>query len=174
MFSFELSAFDVVLSVGVVVLIVLFVATIIKLNPSSEGKESKNENSHEKEHELAAPPHEPDQLAGTNMPSTAVRGADRISSEKPQQPPQITVSATPGGSSQESVEQAPKASGYRESPRNHKPQEVQKPTPKDFEQKDCFHFFGYLAGLPKNTPIPGECFGCQKIVDCLITLKKKR
>lgn len=32
---------------------------------------------------------------------------------------------------------------------------------------ECSHFFGYLRKIPKNTPIPDECFGCPKMVDCL-------
>jgi hypothetical protein len=35
-------------------------------------------------------------------------------------------------------------------------------------KKDCLHQFGYLRTLPKNAPIPDECFGCQKLVQCLI------
>ena len=37
----------------------------------------------------------------------------------------------------------------------------------------CPHKFGYLASLPKNTPIPDECFGCPQIVECLGTLRTK-
>jgi hypothetical protein len=36
-------------------------------------------------------------------------------------------------------------------------------------RKDCLHHYGYLHSLPKNTPIPDECFGCPKIVDCLVS-----
>jgi len=32
---------------------------------------------------------------------------------------------------------------------------------------DCPHFFGYVRRLPKNTPIPDECLGCSRIVECL-------
>ena len=173
MLSFELSAFDLVLSVGVIVLIVLFVATLLKLNPSGEKGESKNVRAYKEEHELAAPTHDVGQIAGASIPHTGPLGAERATSEKVQQSPQVTVSATTGGSSQESLEQVPKIFGYREPPRNHRPQESPKQASKSSEEKDCLHFFGYLGGLPKNTPIPGECFGCQRIVDCLITPKKK-
>ena len=31
----------------------------------------------------------------------------------------------------------------------------------------CVHSFGYLRSLPKNTPVPDECFGCPKAMQCL-------
>jgi len=31
----------------------------------------------------------------------------------------------------------------------------------------CSHYFGYLGGHPKNTPIPNECLTCIKIMECL-------
>ena len=31
----------------------------------------------------------------------------------------------------------------------------------------CSHFFGYLRKIPRNTPIPDECFSCPKMVECL-------
>ena len=171
MLSFDFSAFDLVLSIGVIVLIVLFVTTLVKLNPSGENKEKKNVKAYEEEQKLTTPTQDFSQLGRAGISQTFPQGAERSASDR-LQPPQMTVGATAGGSSQESIEQAPKAFGYRESSRNHKV-EAQKPAPKASEDKDCLHFFGYLGGLAKNTPIPGECFGCQRIVDCLITPKKK-
>ena len=43
---------------------------------------------------------------------------------------------------------------------------------KDFE--GCPHEFEYLKTLPKNTPIPDECFGCHKIIECLGPPSKKK
>jgi hypothetical protein len=31
----------------------------------------------------------------------------------------------------------------------------------------CVHQFGYLRNMPKNTPIPDECFGCPTVMRCL-------
>jgi hypothetical protein len=31
----------------------------------------------------------------------------------------------------------------------------------------CVHQFGYLKDMPKNTPIPDECFGCPNVMRCL-------
>ena len=33
--------------------------------------------------------------------------------------------------------------------------------------QECVHQFGYLRDMPKNTPIPDECFGCLKVMRCL-------
>jgi len=33
---------------------------------------------------------------------------------------------------------------------------------------ECAHHFGYLKTLPKNTPIPDECFGCTRIMECFM------
>ncbi len=41
----------------------------------------------------------------------------------------------------------------------------------DFET--CKHKFGHLKTLPKNTPIPDECFGCPQILECLMPKKSK-
>jgi len=31
----------------------------------------------------------------------------------------------------------------------------------------CAHHFGYLRNLPRNTPVPDECFGCPRVMRCL-------
>jgi hypothetical protein len=33
---------------------------------------------------------------------------------------------------------------------------------------ECVHHFGYLRTLQRNTPIPDECFGCTKIMECFM------
>jgi hypothetical protein len=35
------------------------------------------------------------------------------------------------------------------------------------ESLNCAHEFGYLKDLPRNTPVPDECFGCPKVMQCL-------
>jgi cytoskeletal protein RodZ len=35
------------------------------------------------------------------------------------------------------------------------------------ESQNCAHEFGYLKDLPRNTPVPDECFGCPKVMQCL-------
>jgi hypothetical protein len=58
------------------------------------------------------------------------------------------------------------------------PQEEHEVISRPFRSKDiaskssasppnCVHSFGYLGSLPKNTPIPDECLGCSKVMQCL-------
>jgi len=37
----------------------------------------------------------------------------------------------------------------------------------------CPHSFGYLSGNPPNEPVPDECFGCPKAVECMNGHKAK-
>ena len=32
---------------------------------------------------------------------------------------------------------------------------------------NCPHFFGYLCQYPSDQPIPDECFGCMKAIQCI-------
>jgi len=41
------------------------------------------------------------------------------------------------------------------------------PTQPNAESHNCAHEFGYLKDLPRNTPVPDECFGCPKVMQCL-------
>ena len=51
------------------------------------------------------------------------------------------------------------------------PKEPVPPPPKEIPKKGgppgCSYYFGYLGELPKNTPIPDECLGCLKLMECL-------
>jgi len=35
------------------------------------------------------------------------------------------------------------------------------------ETQECAHFYGYLSGYPLDEPIPDECFGCPKVIECM-------
>lgn len=55
-----------------------------------------------------------------------------------------------------------------------KPVKVEKTGAKDSVKKqstegfqECVHQFGHLKGMPKNTPVPDECFGCPKVLRCM-------
>lgn len=37
---------------------------------------------------------------------------------------------------------------------------------------ECNHRLGYLRTLPKNAPIPDECLGCDRIIECKHSLVK--
>jgi hypothetical protein len=40
--------------------------------------------------------------------------------------------------------------------------------------ESCQHKFGYLENKLKNKPIPDECFGCPKLLDCSTKTKKSK
>ena len=168
MLSFEFSVFDLVLSVCVMVLIVLFVTTLLKLNPSKTKEQSQRDEVYEEEQESALFQHEP------SAPPVSWQNAEKATPQKTQQMPQLVVSATANGATHESLEHMPSPNESREPHRQPKTTTSAKQISKSSDEKDCLHHFGYLNELPKNTPIPGECFGCPKIVDCLITAKGKR
>jgi len=177
MLSFEFSAFDLVLSIAMVVLIVLFLTTIWKLNPSKETKQSQDEETYEAEQESSHVPTQPKELsypqtAQTSRPYGSWQSPERTVAQKPPQTPKLVVSATTEGVSEESLEQTPKPDEYKE-PAKPAKATFAKQSLRNADGKDCLHHFGYLNELPRNTPIPGECFGCQKIVDCLVTKKGK-
>jgi len=41
------------------------------------------------------------------------------------------------------------------------------PKPLQARPRECSHFFGYLRKIPRNTPLPDECFSCPQMVECL-------
>lgn len=42
------------------------------------------------------------------------------------------------------------------------------------ETLQCLYYFGYLGGLAKHQPIPYECSGCMKRIDCMTERKPSR
>lgn len=53
----------------------------------------------------------------------------------------------------------------------HQERRVQE-SPKKETAPECKHHFGYLRTLPRNVPIPDECLGCDKIIECKHSLVK--
>ncbi len=41
------------------------------------------------------------------------------------------------------------------------------------EFNHCAHEFGYLGAAWKNKPIPDECFGCPRVIECVAPTNKK-
>jgi len=103
MFSFEVSAIDIALTIAVVVLLLLFL-TQRHVQPTTE---SESTITYQKE-----------------------------TSEKPK----VSVKTA---------------------------QEKVSKTQTPMDSQECVHHFGYLRNLPKGNPVPDECFGCKKILQCL-------
>jgi len=54
----------------------------------------------------------------------------------------------------------------KENPSNQKSKTASSTQP-DKVFQNCEHEFGYLKNLLRNTPVPDECFGCPKVMQCL-------
>lgn len=168
-FSLDLSTTNIILTVAVVGLLALFILLLVKLNPTKEDRES---------FETAAEVEKP--VSRETLPVIRQRAPDvpppRIEVQRPAEKqtvmerPMIAVSPTPSGSSMQTSQETktPTTSYAKELAR----QAEQSARPNRFgnasNRKDCIHHFGYLRTFPKNSPIPDECFGCEKIVDCLV------
>jgi len=167
MVSFELSTTNILLTAAVVGLFIFFIALLMKLNPSNEMKEKP-----ETEIEVKRP--KPPQTLPIVPQSPQ---SQRIEVPKVTEKPLVAVSPTIGGAAGASNQtmhepSAPTLNGSREIPKTEKTVPSAKTETVSFKG-DCLHHFGYLRTFPKNSPIPDECFGCEKIVDCLVNKKSK-
>jgi type IV secretory pathway VirB10-like protein len=161
---FDLSTTNILLAGAVVALFVAFIFILMKLQPTTESKQSQEPRTNvdkEKPQPLQAP-----QPLRTLPPSP--KPAESATISKPPVPIAQTSKSQPIGNQVKPSVLTPPRSENRDIPKQNKTA----PTPVKPEltptRKDCIHFYGYLHSLPKNTPIPDECFGCVKIVDCLI------
>jgi len=164
MFSFDLSMVNVILLAGIVVLVIIFITILMKLNPSTEKKETlKTETKVERQK-----PPEISPIAAQTPPPAKI-DVPRVTERPP-----VAVSPTIGGASLQTSQEtpAPTRSESREIP---KPEKTVTPAKTDTasSKRDCLHYFGYLRTVPKNAPIPDECFGCPKIVECLVKAKAR-
>jgi hypothetical protein len=154
---FELSVFDLALTAAVVIIVVFFVFILLKLNPSTQKDKVYDEKASEESTVTGGTLHmprselDPQRIQQQDTSPITWKNQQDIVLQKPQQSlSQVVVNTSVGGSEQ-----------------NLEPVQLQSPIPKMHDEKSCPHEFGYLRGLPKNKSIPEECFGCQKIVDCL-------
>jgi len=156
---------NIILTVTVAVLFVAFITLLIKLNPSRESEEETHETEirvEEQRHLQTSP------TIQANQPPAKIEAPRAV--EKPL----VIVSPTIGGPSVQAKQETP-APTYNESREIHKPEKITASTKTNSSssKRDCIHHFGYLRSFPKNSPIPDECFGCEKIVDCLVNKKSK-
>lgn len=170
MVSFDLSTTNIILTGAVVALFIFFIALLIKLNPSTEKKENLRPRIEVDEQE---PLHSPTALH-SHQPSRI--DTTRIEAPEVAEKPMMMVGSTIGGGSTQTkhVNQgpAPTFKENREAPRLPEKPVATVKTESSSAVRDCPHHYGYLHTFPKNSPIPDECFGCEKIVDCLVNTKK--
>jgi len=167
---------NILLTVAVLGLLIFFIGLLIKLNPSREKKEESEPEFEVERTELLenlpTPPqdHYPQpQLELQHQPPPA-----RLEPPRVVEKPIVAVSPTTGGASVETKQEIPPRpiTESRVSSRQPEKTGTQLKAPFVNSRKDCLHHFGYLRTFPKNSPIPDECFGCEKIVDCLVNNKK--
>ena len=163
--SFDLSTTNILLAGAVVALFVAFIFILMKLQPTTESKQTQEQGTNTDEEKPQ--PLQTSQPLKTLSPSPKSVESSTISS-RPSAPAMQTPRPTPTENQAKPSVLTPPRIENREIPKQNKT--AQAPTRAELTptRKDCIHFYGYLHSLPKNTPIPDECFGCVKIVDCLI------
>jgi hypothetical protein len=171
MVSFDLSTTNIILTVAVVALFTFFVVLLMKLNPSAE----KEENFETQIGVDRQKPLQTSHFAPQNPQPNRV-DPPRIEVPRTVEKP-LAVSATIGGGSVQTKQVTPPPipplRESRETPRSPEKNGAQMKTEAFPSRKDCIHHFGYLRTFPKNSPIPDECFGCERIVDCLVNNNKR-
>jgi type IV secretory pathway VirB10-like protein len=187
----DLSTTNILLIVGVVALFILFIIVLMKLNPSKETKE--NPESDVKNIEDAATekpkPSQTEQSEPKSMPQigsetkesvlvvpaavekTEITEKTPMIAEKPSivvEKPPVTANATVRRLSTLASQEKKAPIPIRDKKAISKPEKTVAPEIENTSssKKDCPHRFGYLRTLPKKAPIPDECFGCSKLVQC--------
>lgn len=173
MVSFDLSTMNIILTVAVVGLFTFFIALLIKLNPSKETKQHSQDRIEVDRQRIAQPSPIVQQ---SRLPPR--NESPRVEAPRIAERPLVTVNSTVAGPSIQTkqVTTAPTPAPFFRESREVSRQPEKTATPARAEafptRKDCMHQFGYLRTFPKNSPIPDECFGCERIVDCLVNNKK--
>ncbi len=169
------SSLDIVLMAVIMVIVIFYAILLVKLKPSKE-TESPSIRYLERNKET---PIEPKRLEEPTKPAETKKAtnAKQALSVEPK------ISTRPQKTSKEAAMEVEDKKGVQtktpveteEKQKMKKDEEAKKSFllfgERNFE--GCPHKYGYLCSLPKNTPIPDECFGCPRIVECLRTSKNK-
>jgi Ca2+/Na+ antiporter len=151
-FPFD-SPLTIILLVVIAAILVLYTLLLIKLKPSKNDIETTENDSIELEK-----PRTPTETSGN--------ASGEVASAVQEEPAEVSQPEAnmPMGDVEET-----------ETKKNNRDKELKKAFflfgEREFE--GCPHKFGYLKSLRKNAPIPDECFGCPRILECLMTRKSK-
>jgi len=169
---------DIVLIVVIPIILVFYAILLVKLKPSKETGSPPNRYTERKREQ----PVEPKRIERPTTPAEP----KKITNERPANPVKTQVSVNPQENPKKPAtrvesEKIVPTQTHVETAETEEKQETKKDTEekKSFflfgERKfeGCSHKYGFLSSLPKNTPIPNECFGCSQIVECLRNLKPK-
>lgn len=153
---------DILLMAGIFILLVVYVAILIHLKPSLKSKKSHEDADIESEIVQQSPEEE---HAETSVQPTIIPVKAKETAEEPPkaiEPPEEPIAEfqTP----KESASLPSKEVSKIEELITHKAKEI----PKKAGPPGCSYYFGYLGQLPKNDPIPDDCLGCFKLMECLI------
>ncbi len=184
MFPFELSFIDIALLIAITVLIIFYVTLLLRLKPSTK---PTLEAHLEEETHIEAETHIEEERV-SEKPALARTTTERPQSRLEAQEEPGTSGETVGPSeklfvpveSQDVSEEPPFSLKTEEVPKMPQfaksfeapkvedgPSLVEPSKPSSAGHSACPHYFGYLKKLPKNVPIPDECLGCLRIVECL-------
>jgi hypothetical protein len=195
MVSFEITFIDILLMIAITILITLYVTLLIRLKPTTKttiDEYAKKQATSPQTPLKTFEDHKPS--IQTSKPITIaeaiqMRQTSTATIETAKEPEVPKTTKTPKSpivyiENQKNIEhnqEAPKTSEKLEAP---KTEEKQSPTPPPIQTStgrpmsvdmglpkgspECAHYFGYLKTLPRNTPIPDECFGCTRIMECFM------
>ena len=153
-----------ILMAVIAIILVFYVALLFKLKPSEDIKPPPN-RSLERVKKI------PGERKTPEKPTISVK-TKRITSEKPASPVKTQKI-------REEPTESIQTKAHVETEKNQKKKKGKQAKRSFFlfgetSFEGCSYKFGYLRTLPKNTPIPDECFGCPKILECLGSSKKKK
>jgi len=151
---FEFSLFDIILMAGIFILIVLYVALVIRLKPSLKTKKE----SSEKDADSETPPQSPKEKPSEASPQPTKPLEKLPTYVEAREAPRVEIQ-TPKRTAPSSSEEALRMKELL----IQRAKAAQKGGP-----PGCSYYFGFLGQLPKNTAIPDACLGCLKIMECLI------
>jgi len=166
MFTPDLSVLNIGLMAVIAIILVLYAIFLVKLKPTKEYESAPNRDF-EKGEETVMKPKRP---MKQTMPTKTINEEPASTPENEKTPEEDVESIQ----TRTHVEERARAL-TQEIQKRKKDKETKKSFflfgKKNFE--GCTHKFGYLKSLPKNTPLPDECFGCPQILECLMRPKKK-
>lgn len=163
MFTPDLSA----LNIGLIALIAIILASyaifLVKLKPKKENESTLNRDFQTEEKNVMKPKR-------SGKRTTPVKTKKTTNEE--------TLPVVENQETSEEAAETIQTEAYVEILEDQK-KKIDKETKKSFflfgkrDFEGCTHKFGHLRTLPKNTPIPDECFGCPQILECLKRSKNK-
>jgi len=195
MLSFEITFIDILLMIAITILITLYVTLLIRLKPSikttideyakkqaiSPQTPLKTFEDHKPSIQTSKPITIAEAIQMRQTSTATIETAKETEVPKTTKTPKSPIVYIENQKNIEHNQEAPKTSEKLEAP---KTEEKQSPTPPPIQTStgrpmsvdmglpkgspECAHYFGYLKTLPRNTPIPDECFGCTRIMECFM------